>query len=119
MKVGERVGAILRAGFEVCEFLGYGVYEGDFLPHEAVGFLAEILVDTKVNNPRIRLDSGSVVYGCECWWGSEVEVKKRLAEYKEVKQVEISEVRKEYLKDIAEKEAKDKKKGKKKEKKDV
>ena len=48
---------------------GEGVYEGDFSPEEAAGGLAEICREAEMNNPRIRLDSGEVVYGCECWWG--------------------------------------------------
>jgi hypothetical protein len=107
IKAGERVGAILRANAGACEFLGYGVYEGDFLPEEAIGFIAKALVEAKVKNPRIRLDSGSVVYGCECWWGSEAEVKKRLEGYKAVKQVDILEIRKEYLKEDAKRKAKE------------
>ena len=94
-KIGDRVGAILGANDGICEFLGYGVYEGDFIPEEAVGFMAGILKKSKRENPRIKLDNGKIVYGCECWWGGEEKVKEMLAKYKEVKAVDIDEVRKE------------------------
>jgi len=41
--------------------LGYGIYEGDF-EHPVLKRL----------NPRMLLDSGERVWGCECWWGAEV-----------------------------------------------
>ena len=73
-KVGDRVGAILgRTEEGETKFLGYGVYEGEGVPIEAVGPIAEALVETKSTNPMIRLDSGSVVYGCECWWGTDLQ----------------------------------------------
>ena len=78
-KIGEKVGAVLKANKDGVEFLGYGKYEGDFFPEEAVGIFADVrrkIVKEKgesqkefLTNPRIRLDNGKVVYGCECWWG--------------------------------------------------
>ena len=82
-RVGDRVGAILGSKDGVVDFLGYGVYEGDFDPDnpedapKAVGAIAEMGRDaTKIakeykipyvrRNPRIRLDSGKIVWGCEC-----------------------------------------------------
>ena len=29
------------------------------------------------------LDNGKIIYGCECWWGDDVEVKKIVNELKE------------------------------------
>jgi hypothetical protein len=86
-KIGDRVGAIFGADNGICEFLGYGVYEGDFYPEEAVGFIAQLIRESvtegrvaKENaiNPRIKLDNGEFVYGCECWWGAEEGVKKKI-----------------------------------------
>jgi hypothetical protein len=62
------------------EFFGYGIYEGDFIPTEAVGFIAQVLREAKHANPRIKLDNGGVVYGCECWWGEEGRVKDLIKE---------------------------------------
>lgn len=91
---GLRVGAILKATEGTVEFLGYGTYEGDFVPGEAVGMFADAMRENKMTNPKINLDSGKVVYGCECWWGSAEEVDKQLKLYKEVVNVDIDEVRK-------------------------
>lgn len=78
---GSRVGAILSSKGKDLSFLGYGVYEGDFVPTES----SDLLDDLKQNNilnPRIKLDNGDIIYGCECWWGDEEQVKKRLSQYK-------------------------------------
>ncbi len=63
-KVGTRVTAILDARDGVVRSFGDGVYAGDFpLPPEAGGFnFGQV-------NPRIDLDSGKTVWGCESWWG--------------------------------------------------
>lgn len=71
-KIGDRVGAILGGDGETVEFLGYGVYEGDFPLEELGGF----------PNPRIKLDSGATTWGCECWWGPEDVIKNKLEGYK-------------------------------------
>jgi hypothetical protein len=90
VKIGDRVGAILGAENKEISFLGYGIYEGDFFPEEAIGFLAdirrELIKEGKIKkedytNPQIRLDNGKVVYGCECWWGNELNVKKQIERY--------------------------------------
>lgn len=92
---GDRVGAILSGNDDgSINFLGYGVYEGDFIPDEAVGWMADVCREVGTTNPRIRLDSGKVVYGCECWWGKEEEVMKRL-EGRTVIECDIDQVRKE------------------------
>ena len=102
-EIGQRVGCILGAREGILEFLGYGVYEGDHVPTEAVGFMADMLCKAKMTNPRIRLDNGKVVYGCECWWGGEESVKARLEGYKEssyrIVEVDIDAIRKKYTED--------------------
>ena len=79
-KPGTRV-AVLSADAE--RFLGYGVYVGDedcpplreWLAREARKLGCEITArrletgELKKLNPKIRLDNGTVVWGCECWWG--------------------------------------------------
>lgn len=79
-KIGDRVGAILGSneGTMTIEFLGYGTYTGDFIPSDAVGFMGKTIAKLERTNPRIDLDSGQHVWGCECWWGSEDIVKERL-----------------------------------------
>lgn len=73
--VGSRVGAILGTDADkpkTLNFFGYGVYDGD-LPNGPMG---------QFPNPRITLDSGEVVWGCECWWGAEERIKQELEYYK-------------------------------------
>lgn len=97
MKKGDRVGAILGIDGDIAEFLGYGIYDGDAVPLEAVGPFAEMLQKSEGPNPKIVLDSGKVVYGCECWWASEEEIKKKLEKCKIIS-MDIDEIRKDYLK---------------------
>jgi len=76
-KVSKRIGVILGQQGDTCEFLGYGIYEGDFIPPEDIGGL-----NIGFPNPRLRLDNGDIVWGCEVWWGDENAVKKYLEEFK-------------------------------------
>lgn len=75
--IGDRVFAVRNSDKEHLYLFGHGVYEGEFEPVEAAGWLADTMREIKaeteqvVLNPRIRLDSGEAIYGCECWWGSE------------------------------------------------
>jgi hypothetical protein len=83
-KIGDRVGAIASGNNKTgLVLLGYGVYEGDFIPEDGAGFMAETLRELQRTNPRIRLDSGETVYGCECWWGSETAIQTEESRYKE------------------------------------
>lgn len=91
MKKGIRVGAILGSDGKKVEFLGYGVYEGDFVPAKEINPVLNI----GLPNPRIKLDSGKVVWGCECWWGPEDRIKASL-DGKTVVNVDIDDARKAY-----------------------
>lgn len=105
--IGARVGAILGADQDtkVLKFLGFGTYAGDFVPREAVGFMADGLIEYEIPNPRIDLDDGHVVYGCECWWGSETAIRQQLDGYREkgwaIVETSIAAVREEFRKDAA------------------
>lgn len=90
--VGSRVGAILSADQETVHLLGYGVYDGEqeapFGPmgaplEEYHAVMRELYgADTPVppyKNPRITLDDGRVVWGCECWWGPEEQIRAKIA----------------------------------------
>lgn len=92
-EVGDRVGAILGAKDGVVEFLGYGEYKGEEVPETAVGWIAEAAQNAGITNPKIELDNGSVVWGCECWWGPEDTIQSRLQEYDKVVNVDIQEYR--------------------------
>jgi len=96
MKAGDRVGAIFGSDpkTKVVEVFGYGVYEGRFPYSEpaAQGSLQEAVKDEGCPNPRILLDSGERVWGCECWWGTEAEVRRQL-EGRTIRMVTVSQVR--------------------------
>lgn len=69
-KPGDRVFAATHADADSIYFLGFGKYEGDFVPSEdAVGTAAFILRMRKHENPKIVLDDGDEIFGCECYWG--------------------------------------------------
>lgn len=62
MQVGSRVGAIRNSNESTVYLFGWGVYVGHQLGAPSLG---------EFPNPKIELDGGGVVWGCECWWGSE------------------------------------------------
>ncbi len=91
-KVGERIGAIVSAKDGVVELLGYGVRGEDAVPpSNAVGFGA-VLHEAGAPNPCLKLDDGSEVFGCECWWGSEEAIKSKFANFT-VKNITVAEFR--------------------------
>jgi hypothetical protein len=92
-KIGDRVGAVLSATDTTVNFLGWGVYEGDFVPSEEAMGLASVIRNAGRKNPRIKLENGKYVFGCECWWGTEKQVRERLLAGKEVVHVDIDDVR--------------------------
>ena len=75
MKIGNRVGAIASADKEVVRFYGYGIYAGEEVPPKEV---SEFHSELELKNPKIKLDNGKVVWGCQCWWGSEEKVKQMI-----------------------------------------
>lgn len=93
MEIGARVGAILGTDEDVVQFLGYGVYEGDEVPDENAVGMGPIVRQLQRPNPKIRLDSGKVVWGCECWWYPEEIVRKKLERYAKVIETDIDEAR--------------------------
>jgi hypothetical protein len=72
---GMRVGVIFSSssdrGNKIVKFLGYGKYEGDvpcpFLDGSP--------------NPKLVLDNGTIVWGCQCWWGPEDRIRAQIAQY--------------------------------------
>jgi hypothetical protein len=82
-KVGTRVYAVSHADLEKKEVysFGEGVYEGDAVPDGTPenpapgGWMGKMIVEKKTPNPKIKLDNGKIVWGCECWWGPEAMIK--------------------------------------------
>lgn len=71
--------------------MGFGEYAGDEVPPEDVN---PILHAMQTANPKIILDNGKVVWGCECWWGSEEEIKALIATIPNHIDVDIEDARK-------------------------
>jgi len=94
VKPGERVGAILKMDQETCHLLGYGVFDGyKEAPFGPMGMSLDEYKEVHkevtgednpppFENPRITLDDNTVVWGCECWWGSEESIKKKIGDRK-------------------------------------
>lgn len=71
---GQRVFAISYQDAETktAAVFGSGVYDGMTVPSaDAQGPVAKALREMERPNPQITLDTGVVVWGCECWWMSE------------------------------------------------
>ena len=88
MNKGQRVGAIFSAKDSVVQFLGYGEYVGDKIPPANIGGF-----NLGLPNPKIRLDNGEIVWGCECWWGPEEKIRKSLELYDNIVTISIEEER--------------------------
>jgi hypothetical protein len=77
--VGMRVGALATAHDGIVFLFGYGTYQGEEIPpDEGGGSMTGILHAAGRKNPKILLDSGEVVWGCECWWDSEEGLKESI-----------------------------------------
>lgn len=104
MQKGTRVGAVLSADEKTVLFLGWGTYVGDEVPGpEVAGFMAQLCREMKRPNPKIQLDDGKVVFGCECWWGDEAKVKEMIGG-RPLKVVDIDALRTEAAREQAEEE---------------
>ena len=84
----KRIGAILGASTEEVYFLGYGVYLGHEIPPAEIGGF-----NFGLPNPKLQLDNGDIVYGCECWWGSEEQMRKKIKSFAVVTHVRIADYR--------------------------
>lgn len=74
---GERVGAMLSRRGRALNLFGYGTYLGEQpVGKQAAGWIAKVVRGHKTTNPTILLDDGQLVWGCECWWGTEAQVRR-------------------------------------------
>ncbi len=55
-KKGDRVFVLKKADDEKIYLYGFGIHEGD---------------DNKYCNPKLKLDSGEILFGIQCWFGRE------------------------------------------------
>lgn len=67
LNIGTRIGAIQSMTESEVRLLGYGVYDG-----------VAVHPEFNIPNPRMTLDDGRHVWGLECWWGGEDEIKTRI-----------------------------------------
>lgn len=94
VKVGDRVGCFLSVVRDKGLFIGWGTYVGDEVPpNEGLGSLTGYLAGERRSNPKIVLDSGDVVWGCECWWGPEDEIIAERAKLAEVIDISVDDAR--------------------------
>lgn len=82
--IGTRVGALLKADETKVWLIGYGTYQGDHVPPEDAGGF-----NLGIPNPKLVMDDGTVVWGCECWWGPEDKVRASIGE-REVVNVDMA-----------------------------
>lgn len=74
MKINERIGAVLSADSEQVMFLGWGVYGGrEESPPENIATMMQ-----GIPNPKLIMDDGNVIWGCECWWAPEEKIKEMI-----------------------------------------
>jgi len=93
-EIGDRIGAVSHAEGDTIYIFGFGEYKGESVPGiQAKGFLADMLKDANVENPCLVLDSGEMIWGCECWWGPEMKVKDQMELYTNVQHLSIEDAR--------------------------
>lgn len=88
--IGERVGAVRNMDDKTVYLFGFGTYEGESIPPsdpKGERGLVHMLHLANIPNPKIKLDNGMIIWGCECWWGSEYIIKNRI-EGKDIVMVE-------------------------------
>jgi len=92
VRLGDRVIALASIKDNVAEIFGYGTYIGEFVPdYEGErGTMSDTLKKLQIPNPTIQLDNGELVYGCECWWSSESNMKNKLKDC-EIKTITIQD----------------------------
>lgn len=80
---GTRVLCVLSMTLNEAYVLGEGVYQGEEVPPPGIGANMDLdLHRMGQANPKILLDSGEVVWGCECWWAPIEEMKERIGNRK-------------------------------------
>lgn len=109
-KLGDRIGSICGSDREnkIIRFFGYGTYQGEEIPPDGVfGLFGMSAKELGIPNPKLQLDSGDIVWGCESWWASEEKIKSMMEEHKKqgytVKKITPEEYRSECQKICEEK----------------
>lgn len=80
MHLGERVGALYSLTSTIARLYGYGRYEGyKTPPKDAQGSLVIQLAEHGIPDHQIVLDNGTILWGCQCRWALESEVRKKIS----------------------------------------
>lgn len=103
-KEGDRVLVVSHSEKDTLYIYGEGTYMGEMNPgdfskdNQPVGFFAEVAKEIKdYTNPCIKLDDGSIVWGCECWWGELEGFQKQAEQFPKVEKLDIKEQRRKYI----------------------
>ena len=87
--IGNRVIVIAGSDLSTVWLVGYGTYVGDDVPPFYVDEKKHI---KKVKTSKIELDSGQLVWGCECWWKLE-QMSDRIIKKKKIVHVSVEQLR--------------------------
>lgn len=69
-EIGDNICAVLKADSKNVYVIGYGTYLGEEIPDKDItGQIATMLRNAKATNPKLEMEDGTIVWGCECWWG--------------------------------------------------
>lgn len=95
LKIGDKVGVITDFTDDgICYFMGYGKYMDEEIPHQkAKGPLVDVARIAKKKVPKIKLNNGDIVYGCEVWWGQKESVMAVVAAARKVVKVTLADIR--------------------------
>ncbi len=94
-EVGSRVSALVSTDPDRTRayVLGAGVYVGEEVPPPGIGEYGGMKPhEDQTKFPKIQLDSGAVVYGCECHWGLPEDIQLRLVGLEQV-EVTVEQLR--------------------------
>ncbi len=90
--IGTKVIAIQSAKSGIVHTYGVGVYQGDLIPN------VEPFKSSKHPNPCILLDNNTYVWGFQCWWGPEDQVRTKM--YEDAKKIVTVKIEKEEVKPL-------------------
>ena len=92
-KPGMRVGVFHSMTEKTLALLGYGVYEGEEIPPDDILSTEGPPAIVGMPIPKLRLDDGTVVWGCEVWWNDEANVK-AMEEGRQIVKPKLASIRK-------------------------
>lgn len=111
LSFGDRVVCIDSRDANSVTIFGYGTYVADEIPDEtAAGIPCMMARAIGFPVPKIKLDSGQYIYAGECHWGPPNDDHNALFGNRQIKTVDIDELREKWWADFRELEAAEKEK---------